>query len=191
MKKCYTSNVLLILGENHWKRLECHTVLAKKMKKCDTPSVLTDFMWKSLKTLGVSHFLPKKHETVWHSKRFLRTLGEHNWKRLECHTFLAKNHKKVWHSKRFDWFQVKIIENAWCDTLFLLKNMIKSNTPSVFTDFRWKSLFYISETPLFPTPAFPADPLDPPDPVDPGEMVPELALRPSLPRAPGVRMTWV
>ena len=64
--------------------------------------------------------------------------------------------------------------------------------------FAGKSLFYFSETPLFPTPAFPADPLDPPDPTDPldppdpadpGKMVPEPALRPSFPRAPGVRMT--
>ena len=46
-------------------------------------------------------------------------------------------------------------------------------------------LFYLSETLLFPTPA------DPPDPPDPGKMVPELALRPSLPHAPGVRMTVV
>ena len=61
-----------------------------------------------------------------------------------------------------------------------------------------KSLFNIGETPLFSTPAFPADPpdqadppdpADAPDPADPGKMVPELALRPSLPRAPGVRMT--
>ena len=55
-----------------------------------------------------------------------------------------------------------------------------------------KSLFYLSETQLFPTPAFPADPpdqADPPDPADPGKMVPEMALRPSLPRALGVRMT--
>ena len=48
---------------------------------------------------------------------------------------------------------------------------------------------------FFPTPAFPADPTDPPDPADPadppdpGKMVPELALRPSLPHAPEVRMT--
>ena len=165
---------------------------------------------------------------------------ENNWKRLECHTFLAKKHEKVWHSKRFDWFYVKIIENAWGVTLFLLKTLKsltlqafwlilgeshwkrlvrhtflakkhekgvtlqaffadfrwkslkclechtflakkheKCDTPSVLTDFRWKSLFYLSETQLFPTPAFP------------GKMVPELALRPSLPRAPGVRMTWV
>ena len=61
--------------------------------------------------------------------------------------------------------------------------------------FAENSLFYLSETQLFPTPAFPADPADPPDlpdpadPADPGKMVPELALRPSLPRAPGVRMT--
>ena len=67
-----------------------------------------------------------------------------------------------------------------------------------FADFKRKSLFYLSETPLFPTPAFPADPADPPDPADPadppdppdpGKMVPELALRPSLPHAPEVRMT--
>ena len=50
-------------------------------------------------------------------------------------------------------------------------------------------IVYSSETPLVPTPAFPADPADPPDPADPGKMVPELALRPSLPRAPRVRMT--
>ena len=59
-------------------------------------------------------------------------------------------------------------------------------------------LFYLIETQLFPTPAFPADPADPldpadppdpPDPPDPGKMVSELALRPSLPRAPGARMT--
>ena len=49
-----------------------------------------------------------------------------------------------------------------------------------------KLLFHLSETQLFPTQAFPADP---PDPPDPGKMVPELALRPSLPRALGVRMT--
>ena len=34
-------------------------------------------------------------------------------------------------------------------------------------------------------------PADPPDLPDPGKMVPEPALRPSLPRAPGVRMTAV
>ena len=61
-----------------------------------------------------------------------------------------------------------------------------------------KPLFYLSETQLFPAPAFPADapdppdpadPPDPPEPADPDKMVPELALRPSLPRALGVRMT--
>ena len=70
--------------------------------------------------------------------------------------------------------------------------MKKYDTPSVFADFRRNSLFYLSETPLFPTPAFPADPADPPDPPDPpdpGKMVPELALQPSLPHAPEVRMT--
>ena len=91
-------------------------------------------------------------------------LCENHEKRLECHTFLAKNMKQ-------------------CDT------------PSVLLFLAEKSLFYFSETPFFPTPAFPADPpdpldqADPPDPADPGKMVPELALRPSLPRAPGVRMT--
>ena len=55
--------------------------------------------------------------------------------------------------------------------------------------FAEKSLLYLSETQLFPTPAFPADPPDPADPADPGKMVPDLALRPALPRAPGVRMT--
>ena len=87
---------------------------------------------------------------------------------------------------------MKIIENAWSVTLFLLKSMKKCDTPSVFADFRRKSLFYLSETPLFPTPAFladPPDPADPADPPDPGKMVPELALRPSLPHAPEVRMT--
>ena len=55
-----------------------------------------------------------------------------------------------------------------------------------------ETMSYLSETPLFPTPAFPADPpdpADPTDPADPGKMVSELALRPSLPRAPGVRTT--
>ena len=80
------------------------------------------------------------------------------------------------------------MENAWSVTLFLLKSMKRCDTPSVFADFRGKSLFHLSETQLFPTPAFPADPPDPTDPADPGKMVPELALRPSLPRAPGVRM---
>ena len=75
---------------------------------------------------------------------------------------------------------MKIIENAWSVTL---------DTPSVLLFFAEKSLFYLCETQLFPTPAFPADPPDPPDPADLGKMVPELALRPSLPRAPGVRMT--
>ena len=70
------------------------------------------------------------------------------------------------------------------------------NTPSVLLFFvAEESLFYLSETHCFPTPAFPADPADPPDeadpadPPDPGNMVPELAVRPSLARAPGVRMT--
>ena len=70
--------------------------------------------------------------------------------------------------------------------------MKKFDTPSVFADFKRKSLFYLSETPLFPTPEFPADPPDPADPADPpdpGKMAPELALRPSLPHAPEVRMT--
>ena len=76
-----------------------------------------------------------------------------------------------------------------CHT-FLAKSMKKCDTPSVRCFlFAEKSLFYLSETQLFPTPAFPADPADPPDPPDPSKMVPELALRPSLPRAPGVRMT--
>ena len=51
---------------------------------------------------------------------------------------------------------------------------------------------FTSETQLFPTPALPADPADPPDPADqtdPSKMLPEPALRPSLPHAPGVRMT--
>ena len=58
-----------------------------------------------------------------------------------------------------------------------------------------KSLIYLSETLLFPTAAVPADPADladpadPPHPPDPSKMVPEPALRPSLPHAPGVRMT--
>ncbi len=48
-----------------------------------------------------------------------------------------------------------------------------------------KVSFRVSETILFPT--LP----DPADPVDPDEMVPEPALRPSLPHAPGARMTAV
>ena len=85
---------------------------------------------------------------------FWLILGE---TRLECHTFLAKSMKK------FD-------------------------TPSVLLFFfAEKSLFYLSETPLFPTPA--PDPADPPDPPDPGKMVPEPALRPSLPHELEVRMT--
>ena len=72
--------------------------------------------------------------------------------------------------------------------------MKKCDTPSVLLFFAGKSLFYLSETQLFPTPAFPGDPPDPvdppdpPDPADPGKTVPELALRPSLPHAPEVRM---
>ena len=82
---------------------------------------------------------------------------------------------------------MKIIENVWSVTLFLLKKHEKCDALSVFfLDFRRKSVFYLRETPLFPTPAFPADP---PDPPDPGKMVPELALRPSLPHAPEGRMT--
>ena len=42
-----------ILDQDH---LECHTSLAKSMKKRDTSSVLTDNRCKSLKTLGASHF---------------------------------------------------------------------------------------------------------------------------------------
>ena len=76
---------------------------------------------------------------------------------------------------------------------FLAQGMKKCDNPSVLLFLTEKSLFYLSETPLFPTPTFPADPPDPADPVldppDPGKMVPELALRPSLPRAPGIRMT--
>ena len=108
---------------------------------------------------------------------------------MECHTFLAKKHEQCETPHVFADFYVKIIESAWSVTLFLLKNMKKCDTPSVFTDFRRKSLFYLSETPLFPTPALPADPADSADPPDPGKMVPELALRPSLPHAPEVRMT--
>ena len=58
-----------------------------------------------------------------------------------------------------------------------------------------KIIVLLKRNTFFPTPAFPADPADPPDPpdladpADPGKMVPELALRPSLPRATGVRMT--
>ena len=55
--------------------------------------------------------------------------------------------------------------------------------------FMRKVLFYLRETLLFPTAPVPADPADPADPPDPGKMVPEPALRPSLPHAPGVRMT--
>ena len=56
--------------------------------------------------------------------------------------------------------------------------MKKCDTLSALLFFSEKSLFYFSETPLFPTPAFPADPPDPPDPADPpdpSKMVPELA----------------
>ena len=59
----------------------------------------------------------------------------------------------------------------------------------MLADFGRKSLFYLSETPLFPTPAFPADPADPPDPPDPGKIIPELTLRPSLPHTPEIKMT--
>ena len=94
---------LLCLDENHWKRLECRTFLAKNMKKCDTSSVFADFRWKSLKTLGVSHFSGQKHEKVWHSKRF----GYFKWKSLKTlgvSHFSYKKHEKVWHFKRFCWF---------------------------------------------------------------------------------------
>ena len=75
-----------------------------------------------------------------------------------------------------------------CQTV-LAKSMKKCDTPSVLLFVAEKSLFFTSETQLFPTPTFPADPPDPPDPADPGKMVPEMALRPFLPREPGVRMT--
>ena len=83
----------------------------------------------------------KKHEKMWRFKRFccfffVKIIE----KRLECHNFLANKHEHVWHSKRFCWFYVKIIENAWSVTLVLLKNMKTCDTPSVLTDFRWKSL---------------------------------------------------
>ena len=42
----------------------------KAWTKCDTPSVVADFRWNSLKTLGVSHFSCPKHEKVWQFKRF-------------------------------------------------------------------------------------------------------------------------
>ena len=130
----HSKRFLLILCGNHWKCLECHTILAKNMKTCSTSSVFADFMWKSLKTLGVSHFSCKKHAkvwhfkrvgwfwvkiienagrvtlfsekawTVWHFKRFLLILFDNHWKRLECHTFLAKSIKKSWHFKRCCWF---------------------------------------------------------------------------------------
>ena len=51
-----------------------------------------------------------------------------------------------------------------------------------------KVAFRVSETILFSTPA---DPADPPDPADLDKMGPEPALRPSLPHAPGARMTAV
>ena len=55
---------------------------------------------------------------------------------LECHTLLAKSMKKRDTSSVLTDFLVQIIEDAWSVTLFLLKNMIKCNTPSVFTDLR-------------------------------------------------------
>ena len=49
----------LILDENHGKRLECHT------------------------------FLAKKHEKSVTLQAFLHSLGENHGNNLECHTFLA------------------------------------------------------------------------------------------------------
>ena len=54
-----------------------------------------------------------------------------------------------------------------------------------------KVSFRVHETLLFPTPDYLADLPDLPDLPDLGKMVPEPALRPSLPHAPGVRMTVV
>ena len=54
-----------------------------------------------------------------------------------------------------------------------------------------KVSFRVHETLLFPTPADLPDLGDLPDLPDIGKMVPEPALRPSLPHAPGVRMTVV
>ena len=55
-------------------------------------------------------------------------------------------------------------------------------------DFFAKVVFGVSERPLWDTATDPPDPPDPPDPVDP---VPEPGLGPSLPHAPGSRMTVV
>ena len=128
-KHCFFATLqpfLLILGENHWKRLECRTFLAKSMKKCDTSSVFADFRWKSLKTLGVSHFSSQKHEKSVTLLAFLLILSENHWKRLECHTFLTKSMKKCDASSVFADFK-------W-------KSLFFCNTSSVFADFRWKSL---------------------------------------------------
>ena len=62
----------------------------------------------------------------------------------------------------------------------LTNTLVFHSTFIVFTE---QSLFHLSEPLLLLTAA------DPVDPVDPGKMVSEPALRPSLPRTPGVRMT--
>ena len=54
-----------------------------------------------------------------------------------------------------------------------------------------KVAFRVHETPLWNTLANPADLPDLPDPADPADRRSELQLRPSLPHAPGARMTVV
>ena len=54
-----------------------------------------------------------------------------------------------------------------------------------------KVWFRVHETILWDTSPDPADPPDPPDPADPVDPVPEPGLGPSLPHAPGARMTVV
>ena len=52
--------------------------ILKKLEKCDTPSVFAVFRWKSLKTLGVSHFSCQKHEKSVTLQAFLLILGENH-----------------------------------------------------------------------------------------------------------------
>ena len=107
MKKLTLQAFWLIWCENHGKRLECHTFLAKKHEKCDTPRVLAYFMWKSLKTLGVSHFSCKKHEKCDTSSVF----ADFRWKSLVFDNtlcffmFFGRIWAKVWecYSKMMLW----------------------------------------------------------------------------------------
>ena len=83
--------------------------------------------------------------------------------------------------------QVFFPPNDFCKEIIYV---FVSTIHRIYTFFA-KVVFRVHETLVWNTPPDPADPADPADPPDPLDRSHELRLGPSLPRAPGARMTVV